>query len=146
MSKNTIPNTLADLESEHQKLHAEHEEKLAELSAKKEAIVALRQPALAMLAERADLLAKLHNATDNKALLLAGVSRWTNHMDEIFSADESARTFIHHAMMPQSDFLCAAALIECEKFLLRVRGQLDTINSKLASYCDRHGLGDMLPS
>jgi hypothetical protein len=146
MSKTTTQNTIAALEAEHQKLHAEHEAKLAELSAKKEAITALRAPVATMLAERADLLAKLHHATANKELLQAGVTRWQNYQDEVWAGDEGARTFVHRAQMPQSDFLCAAALIECEKYLLRTRAQLDSLNSKLASYCAKHGLEDMLPA
>lgn len=146
MSKTpTIPNA-ATIEAERLELVQQHEAALAALAAKQSELAALRAPVVTMLAERADLQAKLHNATANKELLQAGVGRWTNHMDEVFAADESARTFLHHAQMPQSDFLCAAGLVEVEKYIVRTRAQLDTINSKLASYCDRHGLEDLLPA
>ena len=145
MSKtNTIPNTLADLESEHQKLHAEHEAALAALAAKKEAITALRAPVTEWLAERSDLQVKLANAVANRDLLLAGVTRWANWQDENWGGDESAREFLHRAGMAQTDFLAAAGLEQCERFLTRTRAQLDTLNTKLATYCDRHGLSDMI--
>lgn len=143
MSKNTIPNA-ATIEAERLELVAQHEAAIAALDAKKSELAALRAPATAMLAERADLRAKLKNAEDNRAMLAAGVTRWANWQDENWGGDESAREFLHRAGMAQTDFLAAAGLEQCERFLTRTRAQLDTLNTKLATYCDRHGLTDMI--
>lgn len=146
MSKTPIiPNpTISDLELEHQRLHSEHEVRLAELAAKKEAIVALRAPVVTMLAERSDLRGKLAQADDNRVLLENAVTRWQNWQDEVWSGDESAREFMARAGQPLTDYLGAAGLVECRAYIGRTQTKLDALDAKLTAYTTRHGLQDML--
>ena len=61
--KTNIVATPAALELERANLLAAHEAKIAELNERKAALAALRQPVTDLLAQRAELLAKLTHAT-----------------------------------------------------------------------------------